>query len=128
MLSTGPGNLVHLQSIQGPLILSISAQTMTHNSGSANGVVLHSASSPAVSERNEYSPFTQGTSESSKRSGLHLDLTTSLPVTQSSSRFEQGTVEPCLSEQGTKFKETSIGPYAYAQDTMGHFLSAQATV
>lgn len=127
MLSTGLGNLVPLQSIQGPLTLYISAQTMTHNSGSANGVV-HSASSPAVSERNEYSPFTQGTSESSKRSGLHLDLTTSLPVTQSSSRFEQGIVETCLSEQGTKFKETSIGLYAYAQDTMGHSLSAQATV
>jgi hypothetical protein len=53
MLSSGPGNIAPLQSIQGPLTLSISAQTMIHNSGSADGVILHSASSPAISERNE---------------------------------------------------------------------------
>ena len=52
------GYLAPLQSAQGPLKLSISAQAMTHISGSAEGALLHSAPSPAVSETNEYSPST----------------------------------------------------------------------
>ena len=55
---SSPGNLAHLQSSQGPLTHSISAQAMTHISGSAEGALLHSAPSPAVSETNEYSPST----------------------------------------------------------------------
>ena len=53
---SGPEILGHLQSALGPLALSISAQAMTHHSGPAEGALLHSASSPAESETNEYSP------------------------------------------------------------------------
>uniref|UniRef100_A0A9L6KDQ4 Uncharacterized protein n=1 Tax=Mus musculus TaxID=10090 RepID=A0A9L6KDQ4_MOUSE len=124
---SGPGNLAHLQSAQGPLTLSISAQAMTHISGSAEGALLHSSPSPAVSETNKYSPSTRGTSDTSRYAGLHLDLTTSLQVTPSSLRSEQGTLGTCLSE-GTKSKETTVGFSASAQGTRGHSLSAQAKV
>ena len=124
---SGPGNLAHLQSAQGPLTLSISAQAMTHISGSAEGALLHSAPSPAVSETNEYSPSTQGTSDTPRCAGLHLDLTTSLQVSPSSLRSEQGTVGP-FSSKATKSKETTVGFSASAQGTRGHSLSAQATV
>ena len=123
MLSTGPGNLVHLQSIQEPLTLSISAQAMTHISGSAEGALLHSAPSPAVSETNECSPSTQGTSDTPRYAGLHLDLTTSLQVSPSSLRSEQGSLGTCSSE-GTKSKENTVGFSASAQGTRGHSLSA----
>ena len=53
--------------------------------------------------------------------------TTSLQVTPSSLRSEQGTLGTCLSE-GTKSKETTVGFSASAQGTRGHSLSAQAKV
>jgi hypothetical protein len=59
---------------------------MTHNSGSAEGALLHSAPSPAVSETNEYFPSTRGASDTSRCVGLHLDLSASLYVTSLSSR------------------------------------------
>uniref|UniRef100_A0A9L6KDT8 Uncharacterized protein n=4 Tax=Mus musculus TaxID=10090 RepID=A0A9L6KDT8_MOUSE len=124
---SGPGNLAHLQAAQGPLTLSISAQAMTHISGSAEGALLHSSPSPAVSETNKYSPSTRGTSDTSRYAGLHLDLTTSLQVTPSSLRSEQGTLGTCLSKV-TKSKETTVGFSASAQGTRGHSLSAQAKV
>ena len=101
---SGQGHFTPLQSAQGPLTLSISAQAMIHNSGSAERAHLHYAPSPAVSETNEYSPSTRGTSDTSRFAGLHLDLTTSLQVTPSSLRSEKGTVGTCLSE-GNKSKE-----------------------
>jgi len=101
---SGQGHFTPLQSAQGPLTLSISAQAMIHNSGSAERAHLHYAPSPAVSETNEYSPSTRGTSDTSMFAGLHLDLTTSLQVTPSSLRSEKGTVGTCLSE-GNKSKE-----------------------
>ena len=124
---SGPGNLAHLQSTQGPLTLSISAQAMTNISGIAEGALLHSSPSPAVSETNKYSPSTLGTSDTSRCAGLHLDLTTSLQVTPSSLRSEQGTLGTCLSE-GTESKQTIVGFSASAQGTRGHSLSAQAKV
>ena len=48
---SGQGHFTPLQSAQGPLTLSISAQAMTHSSGSAEGAQLHSAPSPAFSEK-----------------------------------------------------------------------------
>jgi hypothetical protein len=75
---SGPGNLAHLQSAQGPLSLFISAQAVTHTSGSAEGSLLHSSPSPAFSEINKYYSSTRGTSDTSRCAGLHLDLTTSL--------------------------------------------------
>ena len=129
---SSPGNLAHLQSAQGPLTLSISAQAMTHISGSAEGALLHSAPSPAVSETNECSPSTQGTSDTFRCAGLHLDLTTSLQLSTSSLRSEQGTLGPCLTEEChlevTKSKETTLGSSTSAQGTEGIFLSAEATV
>ena len=109
----GPGNITSLQSAQGPLTLSISAQAMTHHSGSAEGALLHSALSPAVSQTNDYSPSTRGTSDTSRCAGLHLHLSASLYVSPSCSRSEQGTVGPCLSEESglevTKSKESTLG-------------------
>ena len=122
---SSPGNLAHLQSSQGPLTHSISAQAMTHISGSAEGALLHSAPSPAVSETNEYSPSTWGTSDTSRCAELHLDHTTLLQVSPSSLRSEQGSLGPCIPE-GTKSKETTVGFYASAQGTRGHSLLAQA--
>jgi hypothetical protein len=92
---SGPGNLAHLPSAQGPLTLFISAQAMIHTLGNADGALLHSSPSPAVSETNKYSPSTGGTSDTSRCAGLHLDLTTSLQVSPSSLRTEQGTPGPC---------------------------------
>ena len=124
---SGPGNLAHLPSAQGPLTLSISAQAMIHILGSAEGALLHSSPSPAVSETNTYSTSTRGTSDIPRSAGQHLDLTTSLQVSPSSLRSEQGTLGPCLSE-GTKSKKKTVGFSASAQGTRGHSLSAQATV
>ena len=115
----GPGNITSLQSAQGPLTLSISAQAMIHNSGSAERAHLHYAPSPAVSETNEYSPSTWGTSDTSRCAELHLDHTTLLQVSPSSLRSEQGSLGPCIPE-GTKSKETTVGFYASAQGTRGH--------
>ena len=124
---SGPGKLAHLQSAQGPLPLSISAQAVTHISGSSVGALLHSSPSPAVSETNTYSTSTRGTSDIPRSAGQHLDLTTSLQVSPSSLRSEQGTLGPCLSE-GTKSKKKTVGFSASAQGTRGYSLSAQATV
>ena len=74
-----------------------------------------------------FSPSTQGTSDTPRYAGLHLNLTTSLEVSPSSLRSEQGTVGP-FSSKATKSKETTVGFSASAQGTRGHYLSAQATV
>ena len=74
-----------------------------------------------------FSPSTQGTSDTPRYAGLYLDLTTSLEVSPSSLRSEQGTVGP-FSSKATKSKETTVGFSASAQGTRGHSLSAQATV
>ena len=72
-----------------------------------------------------FSPSTQGTSDTPRYAGLHLNLTTSLEVSPSSLRSEQGSLGPCIPE-GTKSKETTVGFYASAQGTRGHSLLAQA--
>ena len=74
-----------------------------------------------------FAPSTQGTSDTPRYAGLHLNLTTSLEVSPSSLRSEQGTVGP-FSSKATKSKETTVGFSASAQGTRGYSLSAQATV